>query len=154
MKKYLKLAAILSFLLLLTSCAVNHYSVTQAQSQGTTIRGMRKLLSYGNWIKTYVSAIDHQGITSTGSFWEGATYSAPVIPNQPHTFDVSVRYMNGLFEGQYAGQTQIHATLQSGQHYFVNGKYNGKNLDVWIQSKSGKRVTPKVLIHCTRISIL
>lgn len=148
MKKYISFLMIL-FCLFLASCASN-YAVTKAQSQGTAIRGMRKLLAYGDWIKTYVSAIDDQGVES---FWGGTTYT-PVIPNQPHTFDISVRYMNGMFGGQYMGQGQLHATLQPGQHYFVNGKYNGKNLDVWVQSKSGKRVTPTLLVHCTRVSIL
>jgi len=153
-KKYIKFAMIMCCLFL-AGCASNYYTVMPTQNQGTTIGGMRTLLAYGDWIHTYVSAIDHQGIESASSFWEGTAYNIPVIPNQSHTFDISVRYMHhGIFAGQYAGQGQLHATLQPGQHYRVYGKYNGKNLDVWIQSNSGKRVTPIVLIHCTRISIL
>jgi len=150
-KNYIKFSVIL-FCLFLASCASN-YSVTQAQSQGTTISGARKLFAYGDWIHTYVSTIDHQGYESAGTFWNG-TANAPVTPNQPHTFGISVRYMNGLLGGQYVGQGQLHATLQPGQHYFVRGKYNGKNIDVWIQSASGKHITPNVLIRCTRVSIL
>lgn len=147
MKTTFKLAALSGCTLFLASCA-SFYSITPAQSQGTTIQGMRKKVSFYHWTNTSVQSIDHKDILTTASFFEGGTYAAPVIPNQPHTFKVWVHYERGFWK--YAAYGDINATLQPGHQYFVAAtidKTNVKTVHMWIQTESGKRISPSVAMQ-------
>ena len=132
---------------MLAGCLSN-YSVAKAQSQGTTLQGMRKEIKFGDWIKTSVLSVEHQ---SAELFWndEGAV---PVIPNQPHRVRVFVRLNAGFFKGEWHGHGIVNATLQKGHQYFINGKWR-KNNDkvtayIWIQDKNGQRASPVVSVPC------
>jgi hypothetical protein len=156
MKTIIHFILISCCILFLASCA-SDYSVTHAQSQGTTISGMRKHTAYGYGSTTMVQSIDQKGVMAAGSFWDPVTYNAPVIPNQPHIFTVLAYFMNGYWKGEYKGTGNITATLQPGYQYVVAAKVDkadNKDLDIWIQIKGGKRVTPSVVVHCHRVSLL
>jgi len=156
MRTIIKLVTILSCVLFLAGCS-SEYAVTHAQSQGTTIQGSTKRIAFGYWTKTLVQSVDNKGIISLASVVDGANYKAPVTPDQPHTFTVLVHFLNGFTKGQYKGRGEIQATLKPGQNYVVAAKVNkadSKDLDIWIQTKDGTRVTPSVVVHCHRISLL
>ena len=114
-------------------------------TQGTTVKGysLRKgsFLS-ADWINAHVVTLDNKSI-SYPFFSDGySSYKIPVTPNQLHHFTITSQFNQGFSSsGPYGATGTVTATLAAGQQYAIKAVVNNGKVNMWIQSRNGKKAS-------------